>query len=258
MYKDKVVKSLKVFNNSILSGDLTIGGTINCPKLFTITYTDIFFKHDLSPSTPHNLGQKKNPWNIVFCNEIQSTEINTFKLNVFDELTVGRNYYKQPLICAHSSDGSGTICDYLFFGSIVKIGYSINEKKDFYLNPYEHISYLNTNSFSINNYNNNTALLKIDTANLETNFSLHKINILNYPTIYAVSGVFTINVAICSLASTTPSNPFIITFTFTKPTYGIFYNLKNPINIKHGNNTYSLVRKIEYHYDPSNNNLIII
>ncbi len=271
MYEDKILKSLKVLNETNLNNitclnDLKILGNISCPKIFINKNDNLIFNYNLL-SNGSNLGTRKLPWNEIHTNILEVVKNYSYDINVSNNVIMGNNSNNEPIIKISSSETNdidiAMNVDYCFIGSTLKIGAHLKEKKNFYLNPYNHICYFNTNIFSISDFTLSKKIFNIDSSNIEIealNLKL-SLNTLEYPTFIADNDIFNIDNCICYLDFNTLDIKICYYFylNLKKSSMCTFYNIKNvPINLCYQSTIYNFNKKLEFYFDIITQNITII
>lgn len=86
-----ITDKITVRDAAKIAGNISIGGTIYCPDLYTLNDDTIGFKRNLIPSKPKypiskndmsTLGTRKEPWEIIYVNNIDTKHIDASTISI--------------------------------------------------------------------------------------------------------------------------------------------------------------------------------
>lgn len=87
---DIVAEKIIAKDNVKIAGNVSVGGTLYCPDLFTVNDDTIGFKRNLIPARPKHpicnddlssLGTCRDPWNTIYAKNINTENINIENIN---------------------------------------------------------------------------------------------------------------------------------------------------------------------------------
>jgi hypothetical protein len=270
MYEDKIVKTIKILDDTTACGNILantniiVNGVIKCDKLYSIEHDNIAYKYNLVPKNKLMLGVKTSPWDKIYSNTLDTIISKSYNNIISNSLQCGINNCQKPVLTVISTDRSSYVnnsTDFCLVSSIFKVG--IN-KNNFYINPYTHASYINTDTLIIRNYTNGIENLSIDAyMNVSLNALNYKLsyNTLEYPVLTAINNTYNIQIATAVLDYDVNNiAPFyVLNISFERSTFGTFYNVKGvSIILKYNNINYTLTTKLEYYYNKQNNTFIFL
>lgn len=104
---DIVTRTFVSLGITKLVSDVSVGGIIFCPELYSVNEEVIKFKRNLIPGLLKNpsvvdekasLGTISDPWNIIFAENIKTEQIESSRIAADQTLIAGKNQLEQPSI----------------------------------------------------------------------------------------------------------------------------------------------------------------